>query len=94
MKNLRTISAKFQGPTNSRSACLKFTDKYVDASERYKTKKFSLSEQSESENIQEFAARILTRSGFKVVSYSWQRDEYNFHCDNWNDDFKEVKDIK
>lgn len=89
--NYRAIRATFVSPTNTRGARVKIyeTKRYND--EKTQSKIFPYS--YEIGDVMEQAHEILTRNGFNVIGRASDIDNYIFFCDNWGDDFKEIKDL-
>ena len=87
----RAIFVKFISPTNTKGARIKLTDKRSRTGEKPQTK--TISYDYYFGDILKQSIFVLTRSGFKVVGHSWVSDQYIVLCDNWGDDYKELKDI-
>jgi hypothetical protein len=81
------FNAKGDGPF------MKFIDDYVPHDERIKTKIWH-ADNMVNESMQEEAARKLTEAGFKIVGKCTGKNGYSFLCDNWGDEFAEIKNIK
>ena len=90
--NYRMIKVKFLGPTDTRGARVKIYEskRYND----YKTQSIVLSYSYEHADIMEQAYELLIKNGFNVIARASQFENYVFLCDNWGDDFKEIKDLK
>ena len=93
IKNHRYIKVKYISPTNRTGARIKIYEpkRWNDDTVKSKTFSYDYSIGSTREQTQE----ILIRNGFKVKGYASEVDDkYSFFCDNWGDDFLNIKDLK
>jgi hypothetical protein len=92
VKNYRQIKVKFLGPTNHRGARIKIYEpkRYYDNPEQSKIFSYSY----KYGDIMEQAYATLVLNGWNVVARASDAENYIFLCDNWSDDFKEIKDLK
>jgi len=86
------IKVCYVPPTNTRGTMIKIfeTKRYND--QKTQSKKFSYDYQIG--DVAEQAFDILVRNGFNVIGRASQLDYYVFFCDNWSNEFIEVKDLK
>lgn len=90
IKNYRCIGVKFLGPTNTQGSRIKVFEEDKDG--KVVSKIFSYN--YEISDIGEQAYNILVKNGFKVICKSCLHDRDLILCDNWGDDFIEIKDLK
>ena len=92
MQNLRMIKVTFLAPTNTRGARVKIyeTNRYYD--DKTESKTFSYDYQIG--DIQQQAFEILTKNGFNVICRASEFNNYVLLCQNWGEDFKQIKDLK
>lgn len=90
--NLRIIKVKFVGASNNRGEriCIEEPKRFNDDKPARKYFGYSY----EHDNVQGQAAEILQRNGWNIVARASDTEAYYFLCDNWAEDFKEVKDLK
>jgi hypothetical protein len=91
MKHLRQIHAKLK-PTIEGGSILVIFEPSKGSNERSKTKSFPYC--TETDNVQEQAGNLLETNGFTIDSFSWSAKGYIFNCDNWANEFINIKDIK
>ena len=89
IQNLRQIKVKYLGATNNRGSrvCIYEPKRYQTES----TKRVYLPYCYRLGNIQEQALEYLIEKGFNVVSRGSEVENYIFFCDNWGEDFLELK---
>lgn len=83
------ISVKFLGPTNNMGARIKIWEEGRDGNKVSRIFSYDY----ECSDIGDQAYRLLIAAGFKVVCKSCLHDRDIILCDNWGDDFKELKDL-
>lgn len=90
--NYRLIAAKFVGATSKKGSrlCIEQPARYND--ERPQRKYFSYSHNIG--NLEEQAFQILVNNGWKVICRTSDANNYYFLCDNWGDEYLQVKDLK
>ena len=94
LPNLRRITVVHHGfKPNGNGPYMKFIDDYVRHDERAKTKLWH-ADNLPGESMQEEAARKLTEAGFNIVGKCTGKMGYSFLCENWGDQFAEIKNIK
>ena len=86
-EHLRAIFVKYLGPTKTKNKRLKFDDKRWPESQTV--------EYSEDlfEQFQEQAYKQLLLSGFNIVSRASTKKNFIFLVDNWDENYKSVKEI-
>lgn len=92
VKNYRQIKVGFIGPSNTRGARIKIFEPARYNGDTTQRKHFSYDYSVG--DIMEQAYEILTRNGFNVVARASEFEHYIFLCDNWSDEFFEIKDLK
>jgi hypothetical protein len=87
--NLRQIKIKLIRETNYRGKriCIYEPKRYYDD----KTRRVYLPYKSKYNTISEQAFEYLTRIGFNVVSRASEFENYIFFCDNWGEEFIDLK---
>lgn len=90
--NLRQIKVKFISPTNSRGARVCIYEPRRYNYEQTQRKYFSYSYKYG--DIMRQAFQTLKANGFNIVSRCSEYDSYTFLCDNWSDEFFEIKNLK
>ncbi len=92
IQNLRMIKVSFLAPTNTRGARIKIyeTNRYNDDKTQSKTFSYNYV----IGDVQQQAFEILTKNGFKVVCKASEYNNYVLLCDNWGEDFKQIKELK
>lgn len=94
LPNYRLIRVEFAGfGRDGVGPLMKFTDDYVPHDERVKTKTVAINNEP-GEEMPQAALKKLTAAGFKVVSRCTGKSGHSFLCDNWGDNFAEIKNIK
>jgi len=90
--NYRMIKVTYVSPTNTRGSRIKLyeTKRYNDDTTQSKIFSYDYS----IGDVSEQAFQILVRNGFNVICRASELDNYVFLCDNWADDFKQIKDLK
>lgn len=90
--NFRQIKVTFLAPTNTRGARIKIYEPKRYNDDKVQSKVFSYN--YEIGNIEDQAYKILTDNGFNVVARCSDVDNYVLLCDNWAENFVQVKDLK
>jgi len=92
IRNYRMIKVSYVPPTNNEGSMIKIweTRRYNDQSTQ--SKKFSYDYSVD--NVKEQAVSILAENGFNVIGTASEFNNYVILCDNWGDDYKEIKDLK
>ena len=92
IQNYRMIKVSFLGPTNTRGARVKIfeTERYNDQ----KTVSKIFSYDYAIGDVQEQANQILQANGWKVICRASEFKNYVLLCDNWGDEFLNIKDLK
>lgn len=90
VRNYRSIFVKFLGPTNHMGARTQLSEEDRDGKKTYKTFSYDY----RCSDIGEQAFNILKKNGYKIICKSCLHDIDIILCDNWGDDFKELKDLK
>jgi hypothetical protein len=92
IKNLRMIKVSFLAPTNTLGARIKIyeVNRYND--EKSQSKTFGYDYQIG--DTQEQAYQILVRNNFNVICRASEYSNYILLCDNWSDEFINIKDLK
>ena len=92
IQNLRQIKVKFVGATNSRGSRIKIYEspRYNDEREQSKTFSYDYSVG----NVEQQAFNILQANGFNIIARSSELNNYVILCNNWGEDFIQIKDLK
>ena len=90
--NYRKLNVCYKGATNYRGAriCISEDIRYIKDTKQRKFFSYSYTHG----DVMEQAYEILTSNGFNVVCRASDKDKYYFFCDNWSDEYKEVKNLK
>ena len=92
MENYRVIKVKFLGATDYTGSRIKI----------YETKRFN-DDKTQSKifsydyavgNVLQQAIGILKEKGFNIVGTGSEFDNYYIICDNWGENFKEIKNLR
>ena len=104
MKNCRTITVTFLGPTNHKGARIKLSDPASTAfgkrgfelygGDRPKPESKTFDYCYRTGNVLDQAVSILNRNGWNIVATSDAADHYVVLCDNWGDEFYSIRDAK
>ncbi len=94
--NYRAIKVKFLFPTNNRGLRIKFWEEPRSNTEEKKSIVFPVSntDMSESDSLSYIGHEILKRNNFDIICRHSDANTVTFLCDNWAEDFKEIKEIK
>lgn len=92
IQNLRQIKVKFVGATNSRGSRIKIYESPRYNDEKEQSKMFSYDYAVG--NVEQQAFNILEANGFNIVARCSEFNNYVILCDNWGDEFKQIKDLK
>lgn len=92
MKNLRQIKVKFLGPTNYKGARIKIYEpkRYKDDKEQSKIFPYCY----KTGDILKQGWEILEKNNFIIKGYSSEVNNYIILCDNWGENYLEIKSIK
>jgi sRNA-binding regulator protein Hfq len=92
IQNLRQIKVKFVGATNTRGSRIKIYEapRYNDEKEQSKMFSYDYSVG----NVEQQAFNILEANGFKIVARCSEFNNYVILCNNWGDEFIQIKDLK
>jgi len=89
--NYRQIKVSFLGPTNYRGSRIKIYESKRYNDDKTQTKIFSYDYKIG--DVLEQATQILTNNGFNIICRASEFNYYILLCDNWGDDFKEIKNL-
>ena len=92
LTNLRVLKVAFVAPTNTRGARIKIYEEKRDNDDNTKAKMFSYDYQTG--DVLQQALNILLNNGWKPICRGSEFNNYFILCDNWDEDFKEVADLK
>ena len=92
INNYRQIKVKFLGPTNNNGSRLKIYEPKRYNNDKTQSKTFSYCYKTGC--IMEQAYNILIDNGFDVVARASDNENYIFLCDNWDEDFKQITNLK
>jgi hypothetical protein len=92
IQNLRQIKVSFLSPTNTLGSRIKIYEPKRYNDEKEQSKIFSYC--YETRDVQEQSYKILIANGFNVVCRASDINNYIFLCDNWSENFVQIKDIK
>jgi len=92
LSNFRQIKVSFNGPTNSRGARVCISEPTRGNNESTQRKYFSYSYKYG--NILEQTYNLLKFNGWNVICRTSDKDSYTFLCDNWGNEFIEIKNLK
>jgi len=92
LSNLRQIKVSFISCTNSRGARICISEPTRGNNESTQRKYFSYSYKYG--NILEQAYNLLKFNGWNVICRTSDKDSYTFLCDNWGNEFIEIKNLK
>jgi len=90
--NYRKIDVYYKGATDYRGSRICISENSRFYQDKTQRKYFSYCHKHG--NIMEQAYEILINNGFNVICRASDKDKYYFFCDNWSDDFKEIKNLK
>lgn len=92
LTNLRQINVSYIGATNSRGSrvCISELKRYADDT----TQKKYFSYSYKYGDIMEQAYQLLKKNGWKIVCRCSSVNGYTFLCDNWSDEYLEIKNLK
>lgn len=90
--NYRQIKVKYLAPTNHNGSRIKIYEPKRYNNDKTQGKIFSYCYKTG--DVQEQAFNILKNNGFNIVCKASEFENYIFLCDNWADDFKQIKDLK
>lgn len=91
MKHLRQIHARLK-PTLKGGSILVISEPAKGSNERSKSKSFPYC--TEIDSVHDQSLHLLLENGFTIDSFSWSANGYIFNCDNWSQNFINIKDIK
>lgn len=92
LPNYRMIKVSFVSPTNSRGSRIKIYESARYNDDKTQTKVFSY-DYAVGDVCQQ-AVDILVKNGFNPVCRASENDCYVILCDNWAENFKNIKDLK
>ena len=92
IQSLRMIKVSFIPPTTYLGARVRITETQRYNDQKTESKVFGYD--YEIADIQRQAIDILERNGFNVVSRASEYKFYILLCDNWGDNFINIKDLK
>ena len=92
INNMRVVKVKFIYETEANGPRIKIfeTNRYSDQKTQSKTFPY---DPDIDETLQQ-AVNILERNGWDIVCRGSQIDYYVLMCDNWGENFKEIRDLK
>lgn len=90
--NLRQLKVKYLSPTNYRGARVKIYEPKRFSNGKVESKTFSYCYKTG--GISQQAYDILKDNGFNVICRASEYDGVIFLCDNWNENFINIKDLK
>jgi len=90
--NLRQIKVTYIGSTNSRGSKICISEPARGTNEQTQRKYFSFS--YEYGDITEQAFQILRSNGWNIICRCSDSKGYIFLCDNWSDEYLEIKNLK
>jgi len=92
--NLRQIKVKYLSATTYRGARVKIYEPKRFSSRKVESKIFSYCYKHDTGGIYQQAYDILMKNGFNVICRASEQDDVIFLCDNWNENFINIKDLK
>ena len=92
MQNFRIIKVSFLSPTNYTGSRIKIYETKRFNDEKTQSKIFSYDYKFG--NSLEQALEILKNNGFNIIGTGSEFNNYYIICDNWGEDFKQIKDLK
>jgi len=92
LSNLRQIKVSFVGPTNYRGARVCIFEPARMNDDPTNRKYFSYSYKYG--NILEQAYDLLKFNGWNIICRTSDKDSFTFLCDNWSDEYLEIKNLK
>tara|TARA_R110000824_G_scaffold357066_1_gene544424 strand:+ start:91 stop:405 length:315 start_codon:yes stop_codon:yes gene_type:complete len=92
LSNLRQIKVSYIGATNFRGSRVCISEPSRHNQDKTQKKYFSYSYKYG--DIMEQAFNILKSNGWKIVCRCSDLNGYTFLCDNWSDEFLEIKNLK
>tara|TARA_B100000497_G_scaffold108224_1_gene126273 strand:- start:646 stop:945 length:300 start_codon:yes stop_codon:yes gene_type:complete len=88
--NYRKIDVYYLAPTNHRGARICISEKYLTG---HNTQRKYYSYCYRTGDTMQQGYQILIDAGFNVICRGSDNGKYFFLCDNWGDDFIEVKNL-
>lgn len=92
MENYRIIKVKFLGATDYTGSRIKIYETKRFKDEKTQSKIFSYDYAVG--NVLKQALEILKENGFNIVGTGSEFDNYYIICDNWGENFKEIKNLR
>lgn len=92
MENYRIIKVKFLGATDYTGSRVKIYETKRFNDDKTQSKVFSYDYAVG--NILQQAIGILKENGFNIVGTGSEFDNYYIICDNWGENFKEIKNLR